>query len=460
MNEIKFSGDRGKIVKYLETVDQRAADLYKNVEDRSLGQTQLSRDYLEALANALEELQTVEEEICQHNEVLQQARKDLEDERHRYQNLFDFAPDGYLVTDIHGKIHEANRAAAELLEVSQKCLSGKVLTNFVPEEQHRVFRSLLLQLRSIDRIQEWEISLITRSKSRFEVAITVATVKDAKGKVIALRWLIRNIAVRKQMEAQLHQMQIQNLELIEADRVKAQFIATMSHELRTPLNAILGFSGLLMRHFQQKFEPQQFKMIERIFENGRHLLSLIEDVLDFSKLRSNQLELQLETFNLADLVVATVEELRILADQKNLDLQVHLVQDRLLVVNDRSRVRQIIANLLSNAIKFTNDGQILIEVDLMPREQFIITLRDTGIGIAEADLACIFQEFRQANQTTTRSQGGTGLGLAITKALIELMGGDISVASELGQGSTFIVELSCQVQSNTRKKLREGQAFR
>ncbi|MCY7323166.1 MAG: PAS domain S-box protein [Phormidesmis sp. CAN_BIN36] len=456
MNEIKFSSDRGKIAKYLETVDQRAADLYRNVGDRSLDQPQLSRNHLEALANALEELQTVEEEICQHNEVLQQVRKDLEDERHRYQDLFDFAPDGYLVTDIHGKIHEANRAAAELLDVSQKYLSGKVLTNFVPEEQRCVFRSLLLQLRSIDRIQEWEISLITRSKSRFEVAITVATVKDAKGKVIALRWLIRNIAARKQMEAQLHQMQIQNLELIEADRVKAQFIATMSHELRTPLNAILGFSGLLLRHFQQKFEPQQFNMIERIFENGRHLSSLIEDVLDFSKLRSNQLELQLETFDLADLVVATVEELRLLADQKNLNLQVHLVQDHLLVVNDRGRVRQIIVNLLSNAIKFTNDGQILIEVDLMPRDQFIVTLRDTGIGIAEADLACIFQEFRQANQTTTRSQGGTGLGLAITKALIGLMGGDISVASEIGQGSTFIVELPCQVQSSTRKKLRDG----
>ena len=450
MNEIKFSSDRGKIAKYLETVDQRAADLYKNAGNSALGQPQLSLGYLEALANALEELRTVEEEICQHNEVLQHAREELENERHRYQDLFDFAPDGYLVTDIHGKIYEANRAAAELLEVSQKYLSGKVLTNFVPEEQRRVFRSLLMQLRSIDRIQEWEISLITRNKSRFEVAITVATVRDAKGKVIALRWLIRNIAARKQMEAQLHQMQLQNLELIEADRVKAQFIATMSHELRTPLNAILGFSGLLMRHFQQKFEPQQFNMIERIFENGRHLLSLIEDVLDFSKLRSHQLELQLETFDLVDLLITTVKEIRLLADKKNLDLQIRLVQDHLLVVNDRNRVRQIIVNLLSNAIKFTNEGQVLIEVDLMPREQFIITLRDTGIGIAETDLTCIFQEFRQANQTTTRSQGGTGLGLAITKALIELMGGDISVASELGQGSTFIVELPCQVHLSTR----------
>ena len=453
MDEANCSSDRSRIAKYLEVVDRRAADFYKNVENSSSSQPQITLSYLEALSNALEELRVVEEEICERNELLQQTRDALETERHRYQDLFDFAPDGYLVTDIHGKIHEANRAAAHLLNVPQKYLSSKVLTNFVPDDQRRVFRSLLLQLQSIDRIQEWEISLIARGQPRFEAAITVATVKDAEGKSIGLRWLIRDIAARKQMEDQLHQTQLQNLELIEADRIKAQFIATMSHELRTPLNAILGFSSLLLRHFQQKFEPQQFTMIERIFENGRHLLSLIEDVLDFSKLRSHQLELHLEAFDLSDLATTTVEEVRPLANKKNLDLQIHLVQDQLWVMSDRKRVRQIIVNLLSNGIKFTEEGQVLIEVDLVSKERFTLTVRDTGIGISDADLAFIFQEFRQANQTVTRSHGGTGLGLAITKALTELIGGDISVTSELGQGSIFVVELPCQAQPTPHKIL-------
>ncbi len=457
MDELKLSGDRSKIAEQLNTVDQRAAELYKNVSDAPLGRAQLALGYIEALSNALEELRVVEEEVCQHNEEIYQARQQIEAERHRYQDLFDFAPDGYLVTDIHGKIHEVNRAAAELLNVPQKYLAGKVLTNFVPEEQRRVFRSLLLQLRVIDRIQEWEICLTARNRPRFEAAITVAAVKDSEGRAIGLRWLIRDIADRKQIEAQLQQMQLQNLELIEADRLKAQFIATMSHELRTPLNAILGFSSVLLRHFQQRFEPQQFNMIERIFENGRQLLSLIEDVLDFSKLRSNKLELALEPFDLADLVNETIEELRSLATKKNLSIQVHLVQDHFSVVNDRTRVRQILANLLSNAIKFTDQGNIAIEVDLLPSEptsnHVTIAVRDTGIGIAETDLSFIFQEFRQANQTVTRTHGGTGLGLAITKALTDLMGGEISVASELGQGSTFIIELPCHVQSNTRRTL-------
>ncbi|MCY7275996.1 MAG: PAS domain-containing protein [Phormidesmis sp. CAN_BIN44] len=453
MNETRLSSDRSKIAKHLETVDQGAAELYQTVGDAPTEQPRLALGYIEALANALEELRVVEEEVCQHNEELYRTRQQLEDERRRYQDLFDFAPDGYLVTDIHGKIHEANRAAADLLNVSQKYLAGKILTNFVPEEQRRVFRSLLLQLRVIDRIQEWEICLAARNKPRFEAAITVAAVRDAEGKAIGLRWLLRDIGDRKQIEAQLQQMQLQNLELLEADRLKAQFIATMSHELRTPLNAILGFSSVLLRHFQQRFEPQQFNMIERIFENGRHLLSLIEDVLDFSKLRSNQLELRLETFDLPDLVNETVKELRPLATKKNLCLQVHLVQDHFSVTNDRVRLRQIVVNLLSNAIKFTDEGHILTEVDLLPGERVTIAVRDTGIGVAEADLSFIFQEFRQANQTMTRTHGGTGLGLAIAQALTDLMGGNITAESELGQGSTFIVDLPRQARSSTHRLL-------
>jgi PAS domain S-box-containing protein len=453
MDETKLSSDRSKIAKHLETVDQRAVELYRNVGDAPTEQPRLALSYIEALANALEELRVVDEEVCEHNEELYRTRQQLEDERRRYQDLFDFAPDGYLVTDIHGKIHEANRAAADLLNVSQKHLAGKILTNFVPEEQRRVFRSLLMQLRVIDRIQEWEICLTARNKPRFEAAITVAAVRDAEGKAIGLRWLIRDIVDRKQIEAQLQQMQLQNLELLEADRLKAQFIATMSHELRTPLNAILGFSSVLLRHFQQRFESQQFNMIERIFENGRHLLSLIEDVLDFSKLRSNQLELRLEAFDLPDLVNETVKELRPLATKKNLCLQVQLGQDHFSVTNDRVRLRQIVVNLLSNAIKFTDEGHILTEVDLLPGERVTIAVRDTGIGVAEADLSFIFQEFRQANQTMTRTHGGTGLGLAITQALTDLMGGNITAESELGQGSTFIVDLPHQVRLSTRKLL-------
>jgi PAS domain S-box-containing protein len=359
--------------------------------------------------------------------------------------LFNFAPDGYLVTDIHGKIQEANQAASDLFKVAPKYLVNKILTFFTPENYRRVFRLLLLQLQSIDRIQEWEMPLIAGGDSQFEAAITVAAVKDSDGKTIGLRWLIRDITARKQIEEQLRQIQLQNLELIEADRLKEQFIATMSHELRTPLTAILGFSTLLMRQFHQRFDEQQVHLMERIIENGRHLLNLIEDILDVIRLRANQVELRLETFDAVNLVICVIEELRPFAEKKNLDLNLQIFQPSIMVINDRDRLRQILVNLISNAIKFTDVGNVTVQVRSPKREQLSITVQDTGIGIAESDLKLIFQEFRQVNQTITRLQGGTGLGLAITQALTRLMGGEISVQSQIGRGSSFLLELPCQV---------------
>lgn len=440
-----FCDRNNRMADQLNFVDQQTEALFQTVNQCNPPQSGSILRYLENLCVALEELKCAEEELCQQNHELQKAQHSIANEQRRYQDLFDFAPDGYLVTDINGKIQEANQAASDLFKVGQEYLVNKVLITFVPEDYRRVFRLLLLQLQSIDRIQEWEMPLIARGGSQFEAAITVAAVEDNDGKPIGLRWLIRDITTRKQIEDQLRQIQLQNLELLEADRLKEQFIATMSHELRTPLTAILGFSTLLMRQFHQKFDDQKILLIERILENGRHLLNLIEDILDVTRLRAKQVELQLETFDAINLVITTVEELRSLAEKKNLDLNLQIFQPSIMVTNDRDRLHQILVNLISNAIKFTEVGSVTVQVRSPKRGQLSIAVQDTGIGIAETDLKLIFQEFRQVNQTLARKQGGTGLGLAITKALTELMGGNISVQSQLGQGTSFLVELPSQV---------------
>jgi PAS domain S-box-containing protein len=446
MSEPESFCDRtNKMAEQFNVVDQHTAALIQTVNQSDSPQSGLILQYLENLSNVLEELKRAEEELCQQNHELQKAQQDIRIEQQRYEDLFNFAPDGYLVTDIHGKIQEANQAASDLFKVAPKYLVNKILTFFTPENYRRVFRLLLLQLQSIDRIQEWEMPLIAGGDSQFEAAITVAAVKDGDGKTIGLRWLIRDITARKQIEEQLRQIQLQNLELIEADRLKEQFIATMSHELRTPLTAILGFSTLLMRQFHQRFDEQQVHLMERIIENGRHLLNLIEDILDVIRLRANQVELRLETFDAVNLVICVIEELRPFAEKKNLDLNLQIFQPSIMVINDRDRLRQILVNLISNAIKFTDVGNVTVQVRSPKREQLSITVQDTGIGIAESDLKLIFQEFRQVNQTITRLQGGTGLGLAITQALTRLMGGEISVQSQIGRGSSFLLELPCQV---------------
>ncbi len=242
-----------------------------------------------------------------------------------------------------------------------------------------------------------------------------------------------------ELETQRQQIQIQNLRLLEAAQIKSQFLATMSHELRTPMNAIIGFSQLLLR--QSQLSPPQVDMVHRILNNGKHLLALIEDILDLSKIEAGRLELKPERFRITDLLAATTAELRSLADQKRLQLDLSFRLEDPEITNDSTRLRQVIVNLLSNAIKFTEAGTIGVEVREVSHDRIVILVSDTGIGIANEEITRIFEEFRQVDQSMTRRHAGTGLGLAITRWLVQMMGGQISVNSQPGQGSTFRVDL-------------------
>lgn len=397
--------------------------------------------HLNDLRSALEELQVAEAELRQQNEELIATRQALETERQRYLNLFEFAPDGYIVTDAYGNVQEANRSAARLLNIAQHHLLGKPLMSFVPEDQRRSFRALLHQLPKINRIQEWEIQLCRREKTPFDVALTVETMRDSQEKAIAFHWLLRDVTERKRAEIQLRLTQLQNLELKELDRLKSQFISTLSHELRTPLAAILGFSQLLLQRFQRQQDVQTASMLERVFRNGKQLLALIEDLLNYSQLHTTHVELQTEPIDLIQLVCSIANEMRSLADQKGLSLQVHIPPNDILIYNDSYRLRQILANLLSNAIKFTAVGCISIHLWELPEGRVAITVSDTGIGIDPAHQYRIFKPFWQVDQSITREFGGTGLGLAISKAIIDQMQGSISVESQPYEGSTFRVEL-------------------
>lgn len=252
----------------------------------------------------------------------------------------------------------------------------------------------------------------------------------------------------------------QNLQLQEVSRLKSEFLATMSHELRTPLNAIIGFSQILLNKTKGPLTSYQGDMLSRVLDNGRNLLELINDILAFSKIEAGRLELEPAPMNLSQLVNSTVEELRSLATQKALRLEVDIRLSNPTVVNDQIRLRQILVNLISNAIKFTEQGSVRVQVeDLsredLPRENFfregeqadkiVIRVIDTGCGISDADQMYIFDAFHQTDQKMTRQHPGTGLGLAITYSLVNIMHGEIEVISQLEQGSTFKVELPREV---------------
>ncbi|MEH1806480.1 ATP-binding response regulator [Nostoc sp.] len=253
----------------------------------------------------------------------------------------------------------------------------------------------------------------------------------------------------QELERQQQQIQMQNFKLLEASRLKSLFLATISHELRTPMNAIIGFSQILLRPKFGQLTRQQADMVERILNNGKHLLMLLNEVLDFSKLEGGGLDLKPERFDVSKVINIVVSEMRSLAEAKNLLLLVQTDLQNPLVFNDPLRVKQILINLLSNAIKFTESGEIWVEVKELPGNRVVIIVQDTGIGIASKDFKHIFEAFRQVDQTITRKYPGTGLGLAIIDSLVRMMGGKIFLESKLGVGSMFKIELPRKITLRT-----------
>ena len=281
----------------------------------------------------------------------------------------------------------------------------------------------------------------------FDCEISASIISDKNGNSIGIRWLLRNINARKQAEEKARFIEIQNLHLREAAQLKSKIVAVLSHELRTPLNAVLGFSDVLLRLNKNQFTPQSVSIVETIIKNGKQLLTLITNMLDFARLEEGEFNLNLQYFNIIELTKIITEELRFLANQKKISLDISINIKNVKVFNDPVRLQQLLINLISNAIKFTEDGSVFVELYELNEDKIIIIVKDTGIGISELDLKYIFQAFRQVNQTKSRPYQGTGIGLAIVKDLLNLMGGAIDVESLLGEGSTFRVELPREVKS-------------
>jgi signal transduction histidine kinase len=236
------------------------------------------------------------------------------------------------------------------------------------------------------------------------------------------------------------------MQLYEMNRVKSDFMATMSHELRTPLNSILGFSDVLGSI--DSLDDKQKRYVQNIQKSGRVLLEMINNILDLAKIESGRMDIRLTDFQIGQVVAAQCDMARPLSEKKNIDLETQIPADLPSMHQDQARVQQILNNLLSNAIKFTPEGgRITVSVQRNERDELVMKVADTGVGIAEEDQQVIFEKFRQGGAGTTsgdamtREYSGTGLGLSIVKELCRLLDGEVTVQSELGKGSVFTVRL-------------------
>jgi signal transduction histidine kinase/CheY-like chemotaxis protein len=250
------------------------------------------------------------------------------------------------------------------------------------------------------------------------------------------------------IEERTHQLEQARDAAEAANTSKSQFLANMSHELRTPLNAIIGYSDLLIEEAEELNATDLVPDLDKIRSSGKHLLGLINDVLDLSKIEAGKMEISLETFDVTDVVMAAAAMVRPLVEKNGNTLDLAIQEDIGTMHADLTRVRQILLNLLSNASKFTSAGRVSLAVTrgvLDGREEIVFTVRDTGIGMTPEQIKRLFQPFTQADPSTTRKYGGTGLGLSITQRFCQLMNGSIEVESEPGVGSTFTARIPVQV---------------
>lgn len=236
------------------------------------------------------------------------------------------------------------------------------------------------------------------------------------------------------------ELEVQKRQVDEANRLKSVFLSSMSHELRTPLNSVIALSGVLSRRLARQIPDEEYGYLEIIERNGKNLLALINDILDLSRIEAGRQELSISHISITELIQELVAMMAPQAGEKGIALVSRIDGDIPPILSDADKSRHILQNLLSNALKFTEKGEVEISA-CMTETQVCIAVRDTGIGIAPENQAKIFDEFRQADETTSRRYGGTGLGLAIAKKYAQLLGGDITVESELGQGSVFTLSL-------------------
>lgn len=262
-----------------------------------------------------------------------------------------------------------------------------------------------------------------------------------------------SIELEERVRERTKELQQANTKLKELDRLKSMFLASMSHELRTPLNSIIGFTGLLLMGLSGELNPEQQKQLNMVKGSANHLLSLINDILDISRIESGKVNLDIGPFEIADVVTDVVETVAPSAEEKGLALLTDIQED-IAITSDRRRVKQVLMNLVANAVKFTENGTVKISVTRLPRNQTAITVSDTGPGIREEDMENLFKPFQQIDMSSTKKHEGTGLGLYLCKKLTDLLNGDISVKSRYGKGSDFTFHLPLDSEGRGKREER------
>ncbi|MEG4504252.1 response regulator [Microcoleus sp. F6_B4] len=409
--------------------------------------------------------------------VLERKRAEaaLRQSETKYRSIFENAVEGIFQTTPTGHYLSGNSALAQIYGYESCTEMLAELTEidrqfYVNPNRRAEFTAAL---GACGQVSKFESQIYRRDGSKIWISENARSICDENGSVLYYEGTVQDITDRKQAESALQSA----LEAAEsANRAKSTFLANMSHELRTPLNAIIGYSEMLQEEAEELGNEAFVPDLEKICSAGKHLLSMIDDILDISKIEAGRMDLYLETFDIHTLIESAVATARPLVEKNGNTLEVYCPDNLDTMHADMTKVRQVLLNLLSNAAKFTQNGRITIGVERIKNEplrmknqeessQILISnseflsfrVADTGIGMTTEQLQRVFQPFTQADASTTRKYGGTGLGLAISQRFCHMMGGSIEVSSTSGEGSTFTVLLPSAIkQPEIPNKVRDS----
>ena len=416
-------------------------------------------------------------------------RRKAEGKEHLLSAIVQSSDDAIIAKDLDGVILSWNRGAERIYGYSEEEAIGESVSMLVPPDHPDELTELMTRLRRGERVEHFNTERIRKDGRRISVSLTLSPIMDREGNILGASSIARDITVQVRaedeitrlnrelgrVEARTHDLEEKrgeleesqkalmnivedmnektgeleqaNFRLQELDRLKSMFIASMSHELRTPLNSVIGFSSVLLNEWVGPINAEQKENLAIILRSGKHLLNLINDVIDVSKIEAGKIESTPEEFDLHDLIFEAVSLVKKEMEENGLDLRVMAANQR--IRTDRRRLLQCVLNLLSNAVKFTEQGSVTVETRVVrspgatPEAGVAeISVTDTGIGIREEDIGKMFQPFVRLSSPLQATIPGTGLGLYLTRKLAaEVLKGDILLTSEYGKGSRFTIKI-------------------
>jgi PAS domain S-box-containing protein len=449
-------------------------DLLFEVLTHPMGERVGPEDAVLSVLRDVTDLRRASRELEHQVQRVRQAEVEATDERDRLNLILENVADPILVTNGVANIILMNDAAERLFHGPQGTSQSYRVSQAVRQNDTK-FTSFVSDFALTNERARRERMSLTHPTSRIELPVEVVSgkIRNDRGEPIAIVSVLHDLTQHvenerlyealKQLNSELEgriaeatadlahqnqQLMWQSEELVKVNKLKSDFLASMSHELRTPLNAVIGYSALLMDGIKGELTEGQLDYVARSRTAAQHLLSLINDILDLSKIEAGKMPVSIERVAIPELINEVAQQVEQMVTAKNLAFSAEVSPTCPFVDTDKTKVKQILLNLLSNAAKFTNRGSVRIAASCTT-DSLVLEVSDTGVGIKPDEIHLIWEDFRQLDQSRTRSYGGTGLGLSITRRLTQQLGGEIAVHSVFGEGTTFSVRLPRAIPSVT-----------